>query len=134
MTNSKEKSLSEALAEAKTLLSELKLSNLPIIVEGRNDEKALRTLGITNELLKVSEKSGPVQKLAEDLKKKGQKSAIILTDPDREGAKLASLVSRTLESFGMHPIMHYRKMTKLFGKSAVEELGNVELPEPAPWE
>ncbi|MFH0961634.1 MAG: toprim domain-containing protein [archaeon] len=116
-----------SLKEAKKLLSELKESGLPIIVEGRNDEKALRTLGITNPVLRVSEKPGPVQKkVAEDLRKETKaKSAIILTDPDREGAKLANLVAQTLEDFGMHPVMHFRKMTKLFGKSAVEQLANV---------
>ena len=112
----------ESLAEANRLLSDLKESALPILVEGRNDEKALRRLGVEGDIRRIQE-SGPIAKTAEDLKKKGIKAAIILTGPDNEGVKIARLIASALEAFGMHPEMRYRKMTKLFGKTAVEQLG-----------
>jgi 5S rRNA maturation endonuclease (ribonuclease M5) len=114
----------KSLEEANRLLEELKSTNLPILVEGRRDEKALRRLGVVGEIQRIQE-SGPVVKTAENLMKKGHKAAIILTDPDNEGAKIAHLTASILEDFGLHPEMRYRKMTKLFGKTAVEQLGNV---------
>jgi 5S rRNA maturation endonuclease (ribonuclease M5) len=114
----------KSLEEAKRLLEDLRETKIPIIVEGRRDEKALRTLGVSAEIRRIQE-SGPVTETVWDLKRKGHKSAIILTDPDREGAKIARLAASALEDFGMHPVTGFRKMTRLFGKSAVEQLGRV---------
>lgn len=112
------------LEEAEELLARLREEKIPIIVEGIRDEKALRSLGVTSEMHRI-QGLGPgsaVAKVAERLKRKGERSAIILTDPDKEGAKIARTVASALEDFGMHPVMRYRKMTKLFGKAAVEQL------------
>ncbi len=118
----------KSLEEARRLLRELRETDLPILVEGRNDEKALRSLGITAEVRRIQE-SGPVAVTVWDLKRKGRKAAIILTDPDREGAKIARLAASALEDSGIHPEVRYRKMTRLFGKSAVEQLGKVAAEE-----
>jgi 5S rRNA maturation endonuclease (ribonuclease M5) len=114
----------KSLREANRLLDELRETDLPILVEGRRDEKALRRLGVVTEIQRIQE-SGPVAKTAENLKRKGAKAAIILTDPDNEGGKIAHLIASALEDSGMHPVMQFRKMTKLFGKTAVEQLGKV---------
>lgn len=54
-----------------------------ILVEGMNDEKALRYLGINGEFVHIQSEGGPI-KAAEYVYAK-DKSAVVLTDWDRKG-------------------------------------------------
>ncbi len=79
-------------AKYETVIEELeKLRELsgeiPLVVEGKNDEKALRDLGIEGEIFHISAGT-PFHELCEEIAKK-YKDVILFTDTDKEGQKLA---------------------------------------------
>ncbi len=93
---------------------------IPVVVEGINDEKALKGLGVSGTIVKLKGKHS-LSEVAEKIASKF-KRAIILTDADYEGRKLAAQISKLLEQYGSHPDLRYLKMTRLLGKTAVEQL------------
>lgn len=111
-----------------SMLREEGLAGVPILVEGKHDCAALRAIGVEGKIYKVTERG--IMKVAEEITQKSTtaysnervKTAIILTDPDHEGNKLASRAAYVLEQFGVHPDMRFRKLCWLLGKSAVEHL------------
>jgi len=75
-----------------------------IIVEGKNDIKALNKLGINN----VISINKPIYLIIEDIARKN-KEAIILTDFDPEGRKLYSKIKQEMNRNGIKVNEHYRK-------------------------
>ncbi len=73
----------------------LKNTNNLILVEGEKDKSALNKLGITN-ILAVSKT--PTYKIIESIQ---QKEVIILTDLDKEGKKLYSILRHQLQKHGV---------------------------------
>src|SRR3990167_5899825 len=63
------------------LLDEISHSNIPIIVEGRNDKKALQELGLDN----IFTLNLPLFKIVERIH---TKEVVILTDLDKKGKEL----------------------------------------------
>ena len=97
---------------------------VPIIVEGRKDELALRRLGIggTIHCLKATGESR--LQLLERLN--GLSRAIILTDFDREGGELGSWLYQELSHRGIHP--DNRAWSKLRGLARTEVRSVEEFP------
>lgn len=93
-------------------VKELKKSNKIIIVEGSNDEKSLKKLGIKN-IFYLKE---PLFKAVEKIAELG-KEAIILTDFDKEGRKLYGKLLKDLQKNGVKIDKKFRewlqKNTKL---------------------
>ena len=81
------------------LLEELEILNNSekiIIVEGKKDKKALEKLDITNVVtLKM-----PIFQQCEEIAKE-HKEVIILTDLDKEGKRLYSMIKKNLERNGV---------------------------------
>lgn len=77
------------------LLEEIKERNLPVVVEGQNDQKALQALGLSN-LILLNKK--PLYKVIEDLE---ATEIVILTDLDREGRRLFGRLSRECNQRGI---------------------------------
>lgn len=63
-------------------IEKLKQENIPVIVEGSNDKKALEELGLSNIIIL---KGKPLYKLVESI---DYKEVAVLTDLDEEGKKL----------------------------------------------
>ncbi|WP_414468371.1 toprim domain-containing protein [Methanobacterium sp. ACI-7] len=80
----------------------------PILIEGKKDEEALKTLGINGNIIKVS---GSGLKLFEIAEKATESSSevIILTDFDKKGNILAKKLSEDIQSLGSHPNLNIRK-------------------------
>ena len=117
------RNLAEWRKKGNELLERLKEENLegiPIVVEGVNDEKALKGLGFTGTIIKLKGKDS-LNKVAQGVASKF-KRAIILTDADKEGRKLAAQVSYLLEQYGTHPDLRYLRITQLLGHTAIEQL------------
>jgi 5S rRNA maturation endonuclease (ribonuclease M5) len=96
----------EALSEVRDLAAE----GVPILVEGKRDTKALRTLGVKGIILELSTGGGTLSFL-ESLK---YERVLILTDFDERGEELASFCSEHLLKLGVEPILEpYQKLKKL---------------------
>lgn len=113
--------------EAEKLLSMLKeaaAEGVPILVEGKRDEAALRAIGVDGKIYKVMEtgESRIVESISSNQSPGKRRTAVILTDPDHEGNRLAGRTARMLEQFGVHPDMRFRKLCWLLGKGAVEHM------------
>lgn len=67
-----------------------------IIVEGPNDRKALRALGVGGEIMMVQAEGGPLR-ISERVHSRGS-GAIILTDWDDKGETIAKELKRNLSS------------------------------------
>jgi 2,5-diamino-6-(ribosylamino)-4(3H)-pyrimidinone 5'-phosphate reductase len=67
---------------------------IPIIVEGFNDELSLRQLGVKGEIIRLKTLRGRLINFIDELKPK--REAIILTDFNGEGEKLARLLTAEL--------------------------------------
>jgi len=79
--------------------------DIPIIVEGPNDRKALEALGITQI---VTLGKDPLYKVAEDLAKR-TKRVIILTDFDKKGKFLYGRLKRSFERIGVQVDRSFRE-------------------------
>jgi len=132
------KTRKEELDEAEGLLERLREKSrqgIPIVVEGKRDAKALKSLGVEEDSIVKLKGTGrkTLGEIAWDVatrtttKKETTRSVvIILTDPDREGMKMAHQVSELIEAYGAHPDLSFMRMTRLFGRGAVEELEDVQ--------
>jgi 5S rRNA maturation endonuclease (ribonuclease M5) len=76
---------------------------VPIIVEGKKDESALKALGIEGRIIRVRQNKKRLFELAEELAP--YKAVIILTDFDHEGEELADELSKYLHSLGVQTLM-----------------------------
>ncbi|MBX8632553.1 MAG: toprim domain-containing protein [Thermoplasmata archaeon] len=86
-------------------LSELN-SRFPIIVEGRNDRKAMRALGIGGEIYVLNGKH-TIFEMCEKLSRKYSR-VIIMTDWDRKGGQLCRALSNAFISNGVKTVEHLR--------------------------
>ena len=97
---------------------------VPILVEGRRDELALRKFGIAGTIHCLKATGESRLRLLERLD--GSKRAIILTDFDREGDELESWLFQELSHRGIHP--DNRAWWKLRGLAKTEVRSVEELP------
>lgn len=99
-------------------------SGVPIIVEGRRDEHALRKLGIGGAIHCLKATGESRLRLLERLD--GSKRVIILTDFDRKGDELESWLYQELSHRGIHP--DNRAWWKLRGLARTEVRSVEEFP------
>lgn len=93
----------------------------PIIVEGKNDVRALRYLGIAGEIIRLNSGS-PIFAVCEDVARH-HPSAIILTDWDRRGGQLGRLLREGLAANGVKPEAEFRGQ---LGRLCRKEVKDVE--------
>jgi 5S rRNA maturation endonuclease (ribonuclease M5) len=80
-------------------LEALKGSGCPIIVEGKRDRASLLDIGIRAEIIELSNKA--LFQVVEEVAGKAKK-VVILTDLDKEGKRLYSILRRGLLERGVH--------------------------------
>ncbi|HZY48072.1 MAG TPA: toprim domain-containing protein [Candidatus Bathyarchaeia archaeon] len=105
-------------------LQEQSEAGVPIIVEGRRDEAALRRLGIKGTVLCLKATGETRYRFLERLD--GSKKAILLTDFDREGGELRMWLHHELSHRGVH--VDNEVWRKLHGLSRTEVRSVEELP------
>lgn len=113
----------ERLQKIEQIISEIRdlaLEGAIIIVEGEKDRDALSELGISGQILLAS--YPPLLNFAEDISRKTD-LAIILTDWDSQGKKLAKKLSGYLQASGMKPNNLIRNKIK---KLVQKEIKDVE--------
>jgi len=85
-------------------VEKIKKTNLPIIVEGQKDERALRALG-AKRIVRLSKK--PLFAIAEDVAAIDNK-VIILTDFDKKGKELYGRLSELFDRLGVQVDLYFR--------------------------
>ena len=113
----------ETLEQVEELLDELReCSNdgVPILVEGTNDERALRKLDVKEKIFRISSGSKTLLNFLENLT--GFEQIIILTDFDRAGDKLAEFCAEHLKRLGVKPIIDIREKLKVLLRKDVKDI------------
>jgi len=93
------------------IIEELKIcaeQGMPILIEGKKDEKALKKLGIDGTFIKVSGSGLKLFEIAEKSVKLSSK-VIILTDFDKKGEQLAKRLAEDIQSLGSYPNLEIRR-------------------------
>jgi len=94
-----------------------------VIVEGKHDEGALKTLGIPD-ILPINSK--PLITVVEALASRGIREVVILTDFDREGRKLAQQLERMMHMYKIESNNRLRQLVRSFGRTTIEELDSLK--------
>lgn len=112
----------EALEQIGELLSELNRlasDGVPIIVEGKADEKALKVLGISGCFRRISN-GNTLLNFVEGLS--GMREIIILTDFDKAGDELARFIIKHAKRLGVEPITEFRDRLKPLVRRSVKDV------------
>lgn len=104
----------------KEWLEALKASNKQMIVEGKNDKKALVDIGIKKE--KITELDRPLFEVIE-LVAKDHKEVILLTDKDVEGKKLYSELKKGFQDLGVKIDHEFREF--LFNETPLSHIEGI---------
>ena len=94
---------------------------IPILVEGITDKKALEGLGVAGAIFIIQGTGSSLYTLAEKISTQSRR-AIILTDPDHEGNRIAGQLATILESLGVTPDLGFRRICSLLKRSQVAHL------------
>lgn len=109
--------------ELENTLKELK--DKLIIVEGKRDEKALKSLGL-KDIIAINGR--PLYEVAE-IALRGKKEIVILTDFDRRGMEIGKKLKDLLQRQGKNPNSRLRWKVMAFGKNKIEDFGAIVIPE-----
>ncbi|HDI12491.1 MAG: hypothetical protein DRN83_01040 [Hadesarchaea archaeon] len=112
----------EKIEELDRLLTELKKqagSGIPVIVEGADDIKALRNLGVEGRFYKISGGKSMIHFIESF---SGSEKVIVLTDFDRTGDELAKFCARHLKQLDIEPIIEIRKKLKSILHKEVKDI------------
>ena len=102
-------SLKERLEKIQELLQKLAAESakgIPIIVEGSNDEKALRELCISGEIIPAKTFKSFIHLISE-IEERRQMEVILLMDFDRRGREWTKRLMQSLERMRIKPNMLY---------------------------
>ncbi len=113
----------ETFEQVEELLNEMRESasaGVPILVEGADDERALRKLDVKEQILRLSNSSKTLLNFLESLA--GFKQIIILTDFDRAGDKLAKFCAVHLKRLGVEPVVEFRQKLKALLRRDVKDI------------
>jgi 5S rRNA maturation endonuclease (ribonuclease M5) len=109
----------DALEELLAALLEASEGGAAIIVEGRRDEQALRSLGLPGPVIMASRR--PALDLAEDAARSFSK-IILLTDWDDKGEEMAKNIELHLRSAGSRPDGEIRSRLKKLVKKEIKDV------------
>jgi len=96
---------------------------IPVIVEGRKDMKALRSLGIERKIIRIK-KGKRIFRIIEGLRDDYDK-VIILTDWDSTGGKLCYKIKKACESNDINYDVEYRRQIIKFLKKEVKDVESI---------
>ncbi len=115
--------MEETLEQVEELLDELReysRSGVPTLVEGKDDERALRKLDVKGKIFKISSGNKTLLNSLEGLT--DFKQIIILTDFDRAGNKLAKFCAEHLKRLGVEPIIEVREKLRALLHKDVKDI------------
>lgn len=94
---------------------------MPILIEGKKDEEALRNLGINGNFIKVSGSPLKLFEIAEIAALSSSK-IIILTDFDKKGNQLARKLSEDIQRLGSNPDLQLRRKIMAITRRYIKDI------------
>jgi 5S rRNA maturation endonuclease (ribonuclease M5) len=114
----------DALEELLSSLLDASSQGAAVIVEGKRDELALRSLGLRGPMIMASRRSA--LDLAEDAARRFQK-IVMLTDWDAKGDEMASNIDMHLRSMGVRAELDIRNKLKKLVKKEIKDVESLSL-------
>lgn len=114
----------EALEKLIASLQDASLGGAVIIVEGRRDESALRSLCIRGPVMMASHR--PALDLAEDAAR-NYSQIVVLTDWDEKGEEMARNIEQYLRSVGSRADMDIRSRLKRLVRKEIKDVESLDL-------
>jgi 5S rRNA maturation endonuclease (ribonuclease M5) len=96
-----------------------------IVVEGKKDEKALKSLGL-KDIIAISGR--PLYEITE-IALNTKKEVVILTDFDKKGREMGKKLKDLLQRRGKPPNSRLRWKVMALGKNRIEDFGGIFTPE-----
>jgi 5S rRNA maturation endonuclease (ribonuclease M5) len=109
----------EALEELISTLTEASRQGAAIIVEGRRDEMALRSLGVVGPVIMASHR--PALDLAEEVAQ-SYSEIILLTDWDSKGDEMATAIEQHLRCTSSRTDLEIRSRLKKLVKKEIKDV------------
>lgn len=120
-THLKEKE--EKILQILEQLTEENVKGTPIIVEGKNDIEALKTLNVEGKIISAKTSGKSLLDTISELEKTQTQKVILMLDFDRRGRELTKSLQKHLERIGIRVnLKFWRELLGLVGK----ELKDVE--------
>jgi 5S rRNA maturation endonuclease (ribonuclease M5) len=112
----------ERLQEVMKVLDELEelSKTTPIVVEGLRDVEALRRMGIEKNVVTLG-RGSTLFNFCEELSR-GNTEAVVLTDWDRKGGRLARTLRDGFEANGVKVIDHVRTRLVILSKKEIKDI------------
>ena len=111
------KNKEEKLVKILDLLAEESKNGIPIIVEGKNDIKTLRKLGISGLIITVKTKGKSFFDVVSEIQEIGSLKVILLLDFDKRGKQGTKYLQESLEHVKVkYNITYWRKLMALTGR------------------
>jgi 5S rRNA maturation endonuclease (ribonuclease M5) len=104
---------------------EKELDGKLIVVEGKRDEKALKSLGM-KDIIAINGR--PLYEMAE-IALNSKKEVVILTDFDKKGREISKKLKDLLQRRGKPPNSRLRWKVMALGKGKIEDFGGMSTPE-----
>ena len=114
----------DALEELLNSLMDASSQGAAVIVEGRRDELALRSLGLRGPMIMASRR--PALDLAEDAARRFRK-IVLLTDWDAKGDEMALNIDMHLRSMGVQADLDIRNRLKKLVKKEIKDVQSLSL-------
>jgi 2,5-diamino-6-(ribosylamino)-4(3H)-pyrimidinone 5'-phosphate reductase len=99
---------------------------LPVIVEGKNDVSALRSLGIEGTILCAKTAGKSRLDLLGQVEEAGYKEVILLFDFDRRGREWTETVKENLEKVGVKPNLTFWNEIRMLAGREVKDVEGLE--------
>lgn len=113
-----------SLKKLSCIIEDLKIcaeQGMPILIEGKKDENALKKLGINGTFIKVSGSGLKLFEIAEKSVKLSSK-IVILTDFDKKGEQLAKRLAEDIQSLGSYPNLDIRRKIKGITRKFIKDI------------
>ncbi|MEM3579086.1 MAG: toprim domain-containing protein [Candidatus Bathyarchaeia archaeon] len=121
-THLKEKT--EQIQQILEQLAEESKSGKPILVEGRKDAEALKTLGISGKMFFAKKGLKTLLDVVSEIEKAGINEVILMLDFDKEGRQLTDQLKTHIEKAGIKANIHYwLRLSSLTGREVKDVEG-----------
>lgn len=107
----------ERVLELLERLAKEMAKGVPVIVEGRNDEEALRRLQLKGDIILAKGFGKSFLDVLKEAKERGKRDAVLLMDFDRRGREWTKRLMQHFERMGIKPnLVFWRELRGLVGR------------------
>jgi 2,5-diamino-6-(ribosylamino)-4(3H)-pyrimidinone 5'-phosphate reductase len=114
----------EKILQVLECLAEESGKGTPIVVEGKNDVKSLRILGVEGNILSAKTGGKSILDVASEIEKYNAKEVILLLDFDRRGKELTNSLRQNLEKTRIKAnLAFWTRLSELAGREVKDVEG-----------